>query len=528
MSSVLLTELNPGVTYGVQVKIHLNTDPRDPLLTFNIMPTITFKVLPPYAPTTTIITPTILQPSQQETSVLLLTEPPDTHPSRRIHSNLTALGVSGGLVIVAIGVILCICCAKHKGYNGALTQDEESKPNIYSFPMTQQQISHEYDPSLYDRWEIPFNHIQTGSILGQGAFGKVIKGKIEGRVLTCPYADSNIVSAYMKSRDIEVAVKMLHEYAEDSQKQEFMREIKLMKNLGYHANIVSLIACCTHQDPICLVVEHCSKGDLLNFLRNRRPHYFTGGHSVQPQECLSPSDLLSFARQVVLGMEYLSQKGFVHRDLAARNVLVMEDQTLKIGDFGLTRFIYNDKVYINKKGGRLPIKWMSIESLFDDIFTSQSDVWSFGILLFEIITLGSAPYPGVSNHDIPRFLKRGYIMDQPEGCSDELYAVMKCCWRPFQEDRPSFTDLRHHLENILQQDTPYLDLDIISLGVIEEESDSHSSDSLQSAGNLKERDEDANDIEEQEEELQPQGTHGNHVDETKPMINGSLKIGTVI
>ncbi|KAL9987755.1 hypothetical protein ACROYT_G002111 [Oculina patagonica] len=155
-------------------------------------------------------------------------------------------------------------------------------------------------------------------------------------------------------------------------------------------------------------------------------------------------------------MEYLASKGFVHRDLAARNVLLGEDKAVKIADFGLLRHTYGE-IYEVKKTKKLPIKWMAPESLGNGIYTSKSDVWSFGVLLWELSTMGGIPYPGISNSQLYKRLKRGYRMEKPDMCTDEIYSVMLDCWKEDPDERPSFEQVISTLETMMTADTPYHD-----------------------------------------------------------------------
>ncbi|XP_011067283.1 PREDICTED: tyrosine-protein kinase receptor torso [Acromyrmex echinatior] len=177
-------------------------------------------------------------------------------------------------------------------------------------------------------------------------------------------------------------------------------------------------------------------------------------------ENITSADLLNFARQVATGMEFLSSNRIVHRDLAARNVLVRSDRVVKISDFGLSRDIYQENVYRKKGNGKLPLKWMALEALTHQIYTTYSDVWAFGILLWEIVTLGATPYPDTPTNKILQFLKSGCRMERPPNCSRELYSIMYSCWNIRPQSRPTFTELKQNLDKLLSNysENKYLSL----------------------------------------------------------------------
>ncbi|KAM9194263.1 fibroblast growth factor receptor 1 isoform 4-T4 [Dugong dugon] len=308
----------------------------------------------------------------------------------------------------------------------------------------------EYELPEDPRWELPRDRLVLGKPLGEGCFGQVVLAEAIGLDKDKP------------NRVTKVAVKMLKSDATEKDLSDLISEMEMMKMIGKHKNIINLLGACTQDGPLYVIVEYASKGNLREYLQARRPpgleYCYNPTHN--PEEQLSSKDLVSCAYQVARGMEYLASKKCIHRDLAARNVLVTEDNVMKIADFGLARDIHHIDYYKKTTNGRLPVKWMAPEALFDRIYTHQSDVWSFGVLLWEIFTLGGSPYPGVPVEELFKLLKEGHRMDKPSNCTNELYMMMRDCWHAVPSQRPTFKQLVEDLDRIvaLTSNQEYLDL----------------------------------------------------------------------
>ncbi|XP_020345504.1 fibroblast growth factor receptor 1-A isoform X5 [Oncorhynchus kisutch] len=322
----------------------------------------------------------------------------------------------------------------------------------------------EYELPQDPRWELPRDRLVLGKPLGEGCFGQVVMGEALGMDKEKP------------NRVTKVAVKMLKSDATEKDLSDLISEMEMMKIIGKHKNIINLLGACTQDGPLYVIVEYASKGNLREYLRARRPpgmEYCYNPDQV-PIENMSIKDLVSCAYQVARGMEYLSSKKVtsgsdstyistcIHRDLAARNVLVTEDNVMKIADFGLARDIHHIDYYKKTTNGRLPVKWMAPEALFDRIYTHQSDVWSFGVLLWEIFTLGGSPYPGVPVEELFKLLKEGHRMDKPSTCTHELYMMMRDCWHAVPSHRPTFKQLVEDLDRTLAMTSnqEYLELSV--------------------------------------------------------------------
>ncbi|XP_065209640.1 fibroblast growth factor receptor 1-like [Planococcus citri] len=299
----------------------------------------------------------------------------------------------------------------------------------------------EYELPSDDKWEIPRKNIVLGKCLGEGQFGKVVEGKVSGLL------QQNVVTT--------VAVKMLKNSHTDADMVNLVTEMQLMKIIGRHENVLRLLGCCTLDGPLFLITEYSSHGNLLDFLHKN--HHSTVPRKVE-QNDLSEEVLITFALQIAKGMEYLASIGFVHRDLAARNILVFNNYVMKIADFGLARDIRQINYYRLKTGGRLPVKWMAPEALTDRRHTSKSDVWSYGVLLWEILTLGDDPYPLHNDADkLMEDIESGYRLKKPANCSINMYCLMSKCWNYLPADRPEFTNIISDLDAILMNcDKVYL------------------------------------------------------------------------
>ncbi|XP_041982711.1 fibroblast growth factor receptor homolog 1-like isoform X2 [Aricia agestis] len=311
----------------------------------------------------------------------------------------------------------------------------------------------EYELPVDIDWEVPRESLALGKVLGEGEFGKVVK--------------ADCVGILKPGVQAVVAVKMLKEGHTDAEMMALVSEMEMMKMIGKHVNIINLLGCCTQDGPLYVIVEYAPNGNLREFLRNHRPgnRYESPTEDLKDKKTLTQKDLVSFSYQVARGMEYLASRRCIHRDLAARNVLVSDDCVLKIADFGLAKDVHSNDYYRKKTEGRLPVRWMAPESLYHKVFTTQTDVWSFGVLLWEIMTLGGTPYPTVPGQYMYQHLSAGHRMEKPPCCSLEIYMLMRECWSFSPGDRPSFTELVEDLDKILTvtANQEYLDLGLPQL-----------------------------------------------------------------
>lgn len=284
-------------------------------------------------------------------------------------------------------------------------------------------VEEEGDYSVPDAkdYEISRESIRLEEILGEGQFGDVYRGL---------FYDKDV-------KEIPVAVKTCKEDNEDSMTEKFLEEAYIMQQFD-HPHIIKLIGICSNSRPVWIVMELAKHGEMRAYLQNNKQR-------------LDQVTLIMYAYQLSTALSYLESKKFVHRDIAARNVLVSANDCVKLGDFGLSRWVEEQSYYKASKG-KLPIKWMAPESINFRRFTTASDVWMFGVCIWEILMYGVKPFQGVKNNDVIGKIEGGERLPLPTDCPPSLYYLMTTCWAYEPSKRPSFANLKTWLGSILQEE----------------------------------------------------------------------------
>ncbi|CAH3157690.1 unnamed protein product [Pocillopora meandrina] len=382
-------------------------------------------------------------------------------------SNIVSLAINGVLAFIIVLLIIYIIWLHKKGrtyedergvsYNETGLEDSEpSLPDSAKLTQPPAEYMDLIEVNKHDRkaqstasgadyvplhpltrcWEVPRHHVTIEKIIGKGAFGQVAKGTAVG-LQGSPEATT-------------VAIKMLKTNATESDKRDLMKELDTMKQLKPHPYVIKLLGCVTESEQLLVLIEYVPFGDLLGYLRKSRglkDTYFKDP-DIKPQTNLTSQQLMKFAWQIADGMSYLSSKSIIHRDLAARNVLVGQKETCKVTDFGMARDVQQENIYERKTKGRLPVKWTAYEALMYGKYTTKSDVWSYGVLLYEIFTIGGSPYPRMDGRKIANLLQEGYRMPKPQHVDEELYQIMMKCWKNDPDARPTFTELKNQLKDM--------------------------------------------------------------------------------
>ncbi|KAL5016982.1 hypothetical protein ScPMuIL_006571 [Solemya velum] len=274
-----------------------------------------------------------------------------------------------------------------------------------------------------DSFEVPCDSLdlEFEQILGSGTFGEIWQGKWN--------TNTSVLIRTLTKKTMTV--------------EAFLDVTKIMKECR-HDKLVRLYAVCSREESICIVTELMPHGSLLRYLRKGR------GRDLP----LTP--LVDMAAQIASGMSYLESKKFIHRDLAARNILVGENNEVKVADFRLSRALNEDGVYNPPKGERVPVKWTAPEAVLYGKFTTKSDVWSYGILLYELITHGQEPYRDMNNRQAIEMVERGYQMPRPHNCPEPFYEILLKCWKKNPENRPTFEYLCNFLDDYFISIEPIL------------------------------------------------------------------------
>ncbi|XP_055628523.1 tyrosine-protein kinase transmembrane receptor Ror2 isoform X2 [Toxorhynchites rutilus septentrionalis] len=344
------------------------------------------------------------------------------------------------IVLLHLMVFLCYRIARHKrnrrqgaaGYNATSTQDTQGidinkLPSNVNYHRTGAQLN----PKL-EKLEFPRNNIIYIKDLGQGAFGRVFQAKAPGLI---------------EGEDFTlVAVKMLKDEASQDLQVDFEREACLLAEFD-HPNIVKLLGVCAIGRPMCLLFEFMARGDLNEFLRQCSP-FAQQNRADSISTELSHGDLLNISFQIASGMVYLSERKFVHRDLATRNCLIDDNMVVKIADFGLSHKIYLQDYYKGDENDAIPIRWMPLESILYNKYTIESDVWAYGVCLWEIFSFAMQPYYGMTHEEVVKFVKEGNMLSCPENTPLTVYDLMRKCWSRKPVDRPSFPFIYQKLQQI--------------------------------------------------------------------------------
>ncbi|XP_029206362.2 discoidin domain-containing receptor 2-like isoform X1 [Acropora millepora] len=328
----------------------------------------------------------------------------------------------------------CICILKGRdsGFDSS-----ESSDNLFSdrktIPNSRSSTISLGGHDIEENWQIDSQKLRVfdDEVLGEGEFGIVKKGHYGGR---------------------DVAVKQLKDTADVT--ENILSEIRILKQAGQHRNIVTFIGACINSGDTLLVIELITGESLLSFLKSKKVEFQTHQNDEYKNLNFGLNDrqLLNIALQIAFGMQHLHERKVIHRDLAARNVLIDQNNVVKVGDFGMARDISVDGIYTKTSDSKVPWRWLSIESLKDQVYTAFSDVWSYGILLWEIATYGGTPYPSIRTPDqLKKYLSSGVRMSRPENCCEVLYELMTSSWKENPSERTQFTDIARKLESCLNK-----------------------------------------------------------------------------
>ncbi|XP_049650842.1 muscle, skeletal receptor tyrosine-protein kinase isoform X2 [Accipiter gentilis] len=379
--------------------------------------------------------------------------PPPPPPFSPTYSMTVIISIiSSFALVVILSIVTLVCCRRRKQWKNKKRESET--PTLTTLP-SELLLDRLHPNPMYQRMplllnpkllslEYPRNNIEYVRDIGEGAFGRVFQARAPGLL---PYEPFTMV-----------AVKMLKEEASADMQADFQREAALMAEFD-NPNIVKLLGVCAVGKPMCLLFEYMAYGDLNEYLRDRSPRNLCSlVHSSLEARIRLPNPMalcctsqLCIAKQVAAGMAYLSERKFVHRDLATRNCLVGENMVVKIADFGLSRNMYSADYYKANENDAIPIRWMPPESIFYNRYTTESDVWAYGVVLWEIFSYGMQPYYGMAHEEVIYYVRDGNVLSCPDNCPLELYNLMRLCWSKLPADRPGFASIHRILERMYER-----------------------------------------------------------------------------
>ncbi|CAI4226880.1 unnamed protein product [Auanema sp. JU1783] len=310
--------------------------------------------------------------------------------------------------------------------------------------------------TLDDPWEMSRHQISLGTEVGRGACGTVYRGSLLGRA-PCEYIHKGSFFAYQFENNT-VAVKVQSTATDDRFRKQLLNEIEIMKALNPHQNIANILGYVSACNPICIVMEYADGGSLKQFMMGRKIELYLTASDVEAKVTCR-KDVLSFLWQICDGMSYITESGVIHRDLAARNILLQGKRNVLISDFGLA--IWKDDNKKNNMSKRLPIKWTAPEALAHEQFSESSDVWSFGVCAWEILSSGDDPYSHIPNTEVLPHIKADKRLERPVACDDQLWSLLLECWKMDASQRPTFPSIKQSLTAQLDelcQHYGYLDL----------------------------------------------------------------------
>ncbi|GCC30461.1 hypothetical protein chiPu_0008912 [Chiloscyllium punctatum] len=355
---------------------------------------------------------------------------PDSFSIAGENSQVVMIAISAAVAIVLLTVVMYIIIGRFCGYNKSKHISDDKRIYYPNSHLKLPGLRTYVDPHTYEdpsqavhefAKELDSSSISIDKVVGAGEFGEVCSGRLK----------------LPSKKEISVAIKTLKVGYTEKQRRDFLSEASIMGQFD-HPNIIHLEGVVTKSKPVMIVTEYMENGSLDSFLRK---------HDAQ----FTVIQLVGMLRGIASGMKYLSDMGYVHRDLAARNILVNSNLVCKVSDFGLSRVLEDDpEAAYTTRGGKIPIRWTAPEAIAYRKFTSASDVWSYGIVLWEVMSYGERPYWEMSNQDVIKAVDEGYRLPPPMDCPAALYQLMLDCWQKDRNNRPKFEQIVSILDKLIR------------------------------------------------------------------------------